>query len=192
MYNIINLPDNYRRYYNHLLDLMTTTINSAHLSPWAKRYAGLLGEDWSGVVNYLQQRANFIRTSMPLTTAFAITNNGGKGFATAGSPVSLGGSAPLTVKDIRINGVSYPITWTESHHLDCAVPLFNYSNFLAVQAFDNYGAPLTNASVSIVVTNLGATALRPVVFNEWMAKNNGPRRLRRPGRWQIQRLVRAL
>jgi len=172
-YNIVKLPDNYRRYYNHLLDLMTTTINSTHLSPWAKRYAGLLGEDWSGVVNYLQQRANFIRATMPLTTAFAITSNGGRGFATNGSPVSLAGSAPLTVNDIRVNGVSYPITWVSLTNWVVSVPLFNYSNLLAVQAFDNYGAMLTS-SLSIVVTNLGATAPRPVVFNEWMAKNNGP------------------
>jgi len=55
-----------------------------------------------------------------------------------------------------------------------AVPLFNYSNLLAAQGYDNYGGPLANASASIIVTNLGAAALRPVVFNEWMAKNNGP------------------
>jgi hypothetical protein len=174
MYRIITLPDNYRRYYNHLLDLMTTTINSAHLSPWAKRYAGLIGQDWSGEVNYLQQRANFIRSYMPLTTAFAITNNGGRGFATSGSPVSLAGSAPLTVKDIHVNGVSYPITWLSLTTWTVSVPLFSYSNLLAVQGFDNYNVLVPNATVSIVVTNLGAPAARPVVINEWMAKNSGP------------------
>jgi hypothetical protein len=30
-------PDNYRRYYNHLLDLMTTTMNSDYLGRWAAR-----------------------------------------------------------------------------------------------------------------------------------------------------------
>ncbi len=174
MYNIVTLPDNYRRYYNHLLDLMTTTINSAHLTPWAKRYAGLLGEDWSGVVNYLQQRADYIRSKLPLTTTFAITNNGGSGFATASSPVTLGGTAPLMVKDLHINGVSFPITWLSLTNWTVSVPLINYSNFLAVQGFDNYGALVTNASVSIVVTNFGAPAPLPVVINEWMAKNNGP------------------
>ena len=174
MYNIITLPNNHRLYYNHLLDLMTTTINSAHLGPWATRYAGLLGENWSGVVNYLQQRANFIRSTMPLTTAFAITNHAGKAFATSNNPVSLAGTAPLTVKDIRINGVPYAITWLSLTNWTVAVPLFNYSNLLAAQGYDNYGGPLANASASIIVTNLGAAALRPVVFNEWMAKNNGP------------------
>ena len=174
MYNLIMLPDNYRRYYNHLLDLMTTTINSTHLTPWANRYAGLLGQNWSGVVNYLQTRANYIRSFMPLTTAFAITNNAGKGFATTNSPIALGGTAPLTVKTIAINGVTYGLTWTTLTNWVATVPLFYYSNYLAVQGFDNSGALLTNSFASIVVTNLGAPSPRPVVFNEWMAKNNGP------------------
>jgi hypothetical protein len=174
MYNIIRLPDNYRRYYNHLLDLMTTTINGTHLTPWVNRYGALLGQDWSGVASYLQQRATFIRSSMPLTTAFAITSNGGRGFATTNNPVSLTGTAPLTVKDIQINGVPFGITWQSLTSWTVTVPLSTYSNFLAVQGFDNYGAPITNAFASIVVTNLGASAPLPVVFNEWMAKNNGP------------------
>jgi len=174
MYNIITLPDNYRRYYNHLWDLMTTTVNSTHLTPWANRYAGLLGQNWSGVVNYLQQRATYIRSFMPLTTAFAITNNGGKAFATTNSPISLAGTAPINVKTIFINGVAYPVTWLSLTNWTTPVALFNYSNFLAVQGFDNSGALVTNASVSIVVTNLGPLPPRAVVFNEWMAKNNGP------------------
>jgi len=174
MYNIIMIPNNYRRYYGHLLDLMTTTVNSAHLGPWAKRYAGLLGQDWSGVVNYLQQRAAFIRSTMPLTTPFAITSHAGKGFATPGSPVLLTGTAPLTVNTLQVNGVPYPITWLSLTNWTVSAPLFYYSNFLAVQGFDAYGAPAAKASASIIVTNLGPVALRPVVINEWMAKNNGP------------------
>ena len=54
------------------------------------------------------------------------------------------------------------------------VPLYNYSNLVAVQGFDNYGAALSNATAAIIVTNLGAPALRPVVVNEWMASNTGP------------------
>jgi hypothetical protein len=36
-YQYIMAPDNYRRYYNHLLDLMTTTMNSDYLGRWAAR-----------------------------------------------------------------------------------------------------------------------------------------------------------
>jgi len=174
MYNIATLPNNYRLYYNHMLDLMTTTINSTHLTPWAQRYAGLVGEDWSGVVNYLQQRANYIRSFMPLTNAFEIPTNGGPGLTTSSSPLILTGTAPLTVYSICINGIAYPITWTSLTNWSITVPLFARSNLLAIQAFNNYGGAITGGSVSLVVTNLGVPAALPVVINEWMAKNDGP------------------
>jgi len=173
-HRFITYPDNYRRYYTHLLDMLTTTFTSAYLGPWATRYARLLGQDWSGVVNYLQQRANFIRSTMPLTTAFAITTHAGQGFSTSNNPVSLAGTAPLTVKDIWINGVPYGVTWLSLTNWTLTVSLLNYTNLLAVQGFDNYGAPLPNATAAIIVTNLGAPPLRPVVVNEWMASNTGP------------------
>ena len=174
MYNIIKLPDNYRRYYNHLLDLMTTTINSAHLSPWAKRYAGLLGAG----LERCGQLSPTTRQFHPLLDApdyrLRDYEQWRQGIRHPRQP-----GLPSRQRSAYGQGYSHqrrllPDHVDESHCLGCAVPLLNYSNFLAVQAFDNYGAPLTNASASIVVTNLGATALLPVVFNEWMAKNTGP------------------
>ena len=173
-YKIVTLPDNYRRYYSHLLDLMTTTINAAHLRPWASRYAGLLGQDWGGVVNYLQQRADFIRLRLPLTTPFAITSNGGKGFATTNNPLTLAGTAPLTVQAIAVNGLTYPITWTSLTSWTLTVPLAAYTNRLVAQGIDHYNGLLTNAVAAITVTNLGALSARPIVINEWMAASAAP------------------
>jgi hypothetical protein len=173
-YRIITLPDNYRRYYNHLLDILTTTVNSAHLSPWAARYAGLLGQNWSGAVNYLQQRANFIRGTLPLTTPFAITSNGGNNFATTDDHVMLTGTAPLTVKEIEVNGFSYALTWNSLTNWSLIAPLPDFVNLLALQGVDNQGNHITNATDSITVTNLGTLPPGPVVINEWMADNAGP------------------
>ena len=173
-YRLLTAPDNYRRYYNHLLDLLTTTINTAHLQPWAAHYAGLLGQDWSGVVDYLQRRANFIRSKMPTTTAFAITSNGGNNFATNNQHALLAGIAPLAAYTIEVNGISYPLTWTSLTNWTLSVPLGNYINPLLLQAMNNDGSPIPNATDSIIVTNLGAPAPRPVIINEWMAANAGP------------------
>jgi hypothetical protein len=173
-YRLVMLPDNYRRYYHHLLDLLTTTINSAHLSPWAARYAGLLGQDWSGAVNYLQQRANYLRGTMPLSTAFAITSNGGNNFGTTNSSVALSGTAPLTVKEIHVNGTSYALTWSSLTNWTLTVPLPAVVNLLALQGVNSQGAPVTNATDSIIVTNRGLLPPGPVVINEWMADNAGP------------------
>jgi hypothetical protein len=173
-YKIAKLPNNYRRFYNHLLDLSTTTVNAAYLRPWAKHYAGLLGQDWSGAVDYLQQRADYLRSTMPLAARFAITTNAGKDFATATNRVTLTGTAPLTVKDIEVNGFLLPLTWTSLTNWTLAVPLTGYTNRLALQGLDNYGFRLTNAAAAITVTNLGAPAPRFVVINEWMADNARP------------------
>jgi hypothetical protein len=173
-YRFLTLPNNLRRYYNHLLDLTTTTVNQAYLGPWAARYAKLLGQDWSGAVNYLQQRGDYVRSAMPLTTAFAITSNGGNDFSTTNDRVALAGTAPLAVKDIEVNGVRYPLTWTSLKNWTLTVPLFGYANRLVTQGVDNYGNRLTNATDSVTVTNLGAPARLPPVINEWMADNAGP------------------
>ena len=173
-YRLITLPNNYRRYCNHLLDILTTTINSSHLTPWANRYAGLLGQNWSAAVNYLQQRATFIRSALPQGGTFAITSNGGKDFATTNSQVTLAGSAPLTVHEITINGISRALTWTSISNWTLTVPLPARVNLLAAQGLDNAGKPLANAFDSITVTNLGVPATTPILINEWMADNAGP------------------
>jgi hypothetical protein len=173
-YRFVTLPNNLRRYYNHLYDLLTTTVNSAHLTPWATHYAGLLGQNWSGAVNYLQQRASYIRSTMPLTTPFAITSNGGNNFATTNDFVTLTGTAPMMVKEIEVNGISRALTWTSLTNWTLTAPLPNFLNLLVLQGMDNAGNKVTNATDFITVTNLGTLPPGPVLINEWMADNSGP------------------
>jgi hypothetical protein len=168
------LPNNYRRFYNHLLDIMTTTINTKYLGPWSAHFSGLLGQDWSSALNYLQQRANYIRTKLPLTTPFAISSNGGKDYSSTTNTIVLTGTAPLTVKDIQVNSVNYPIRWTSLTNWSLTIRLSGYTNLLALQGIDNYGQVLVGAADSISVTNLGLIAPLPVLINEWMADNTGP------------------
>ncbi|OQB94070.1 MAG: CotH protein [Verrucomicrobia bacterium ADurb.Bin118] len=173
-HRFIKRPDHYRRYYHHLLDLVTTTMNAAHLGPWAAHYAGLLGQNWSGAVNYIQQRGDYVRSTMPPPARFAITSNGGKNFATTNDPVTLTGTAPLTVQTIEVNGVRRPVTWTSLTNWTLTAPLPGFVNLLSLQGVDSRGNPLTDALAAITVTNLGPTRPAPVVINEWMAANAGP------------------
>ena len=173
-YRMIMIPDNYRRYCNHLLDMITTSVNSGHLSPWAGRYGNLLGQNWGGAVNYLQQRGDFIRGSMPLSTPFAITSNGGNNFSTTNDHVVLAGTAPLTVKEILINGLSCGLTWTTLTNWTLTAPLPGAVNLLVAQGIDSQGGTPTNVVDSIVVTNRGVLPPGPVVLNEWMADNAAP------------------
>ncbi|HVY69499.1 MAG TPA: lamin tail domain-containing protein, partial [Verrucomicrobiae bacterium] len=173
-YKIVKLPDNYRRYYHHLFDIMTTSVNSAYLAPWIAHYSGLLGQDWSGVTSYLQQRADYLRGTMPLTTAFAITSNQGKNFATTGDSVALAGTAPIQVGNIQVNGAIYPVRWTSLTAWTLTVPLPNQINKVALLGLGDDGLPLPNLSANITITNTAARNLLPVVINEWMAGNSAP------------------
>jgi hypothetical protein len=126
------------------------------------------------VMNYLQQRADYLRGTMPLTTAFAITSNQGKNFATTGDSVALAGTAPIQVANLQVNGAVYPVRWTSLTAWTLTVPLPNQINTFALLGLGDNGLPLPNLSASITITNTAAVNLSPVVINEWMAGNSAP------------------
>jgi len=173
-YKIVTRPNNYRRFYHHLLDIMTTTVNSAYLGPWATHYAGLVGQDWSGALSFLQQRATYLRGLMPRNTPFAIRSNGGQDFSVATDHVTLTGTAPLEIDDVEFNGVRYPLRWTSLTNWSLSVPLPAVINPITALGVDNQGRPMANATATITVTNTGPLAPVPVVINEWMAANSAP------------------
>ncbi len=167
-------PDNNRRYYNHLYDLSAVTGDSAYMQRWANHYAGLVGQNWSGAVNYLAQRAAYVRSVLPVSTPFAVSNNGGNSFSTGTNTVLLTGTAPISVRDIEINGIRHGLTWTSLTDWRLTLPLSGNVNVVEVRGVDADGKYLTNAVDSITITNTGVNALQPVVINEWMADGAGP------------------
>ena len=171
---ITTLPSNLHAYYGHLYDLAAVTGDTAYMGRWATHYGGLLGQNWSGLVTYLKNRADYVRSKLPLSTPFAITNNFGNNFSVTNSPVTLGGTGSVTVKSIVINGVEFSVNWTTVTNWTVTVPLPAVANPLTLQAYDLRGNLLTNVADSITVTNFGLLAPQPVVINEWMADNVGP------------------
>lgn len=166
---------NHRRaYLNHMFDLLTTTFNTAYMPRWIAHYGGLVGQDLGGISSYISSRASFALSQLPTATAFAITTSGGSNFGVSNSVVTLSGSAPIAVKTIEVNGVPYAINWFSTTAWTLSVPLAAGTNLLLVQGVDNYGNRRTNMLDTITVTNFGASALHPVVINEWMADNAGP------------------
>ena len=173
-FRITRLPNLYRRFYSHLLDISTTTVNAAHLRPWAAHYGGLLSQDWSGAVSYLQQRSDYLRRGMPLATPFAITGNSGERSAVATNVVTVSGTAPLTVDALLLNGTRPVITWSRLTNWTVTVPLIAPVNRLVFQGVNHHGDLITNALAAITVTNTAAPSLQAVVINEWMADNAFP------------------
>ncbi|MDD2599579.1 MAG: lamin tail domain-containing protein [Kiritimatiellae bacterium] len=173
---LINRPNNLHAYYGHLYDLTAVTGDASYMGRWAAHYAGLLGENWSGIVTYLKDRADFVRGQLQsqIAAPFAITSNNGGDFSVNGSPVTLVGSGSILVKTITVNGIVYPVTWSSATTWSLAIPLPESVNTIALQACDLHGTTLAGASDTITITNLGELAPQPVVINEWMAVNNGP------------------
>lgn len=171
---LIQRPANLHAFYGHLYDLSRVTGDSAYMTRWAHHYASLVGQNWTNAVNWLADRAAYVRSQLPLTTPFAITNNAGADFAVIDGRVRLSGTAPITVKEVLVNGVSHPVTWLTATNWSVSVALTAFANPLSLRALDLHGAVVSNASDSITVTNFGQPAPLPVVINEWTADNAGP------------------
>jgi hypothetical protein len=172
--NLLNIQHHRRTYLNHMFEILTTTFNTTYMSRWTTHYGAVGNQDLSAILNYINARAAFALSQLPTATAFAITSNAGNNFATSNSFLSITGSAPISVKSIEINGLPYGVTWINTTTWTLTVPLFSGTNLLAVQGVDNFGNPRTNATDTITITNVGLSALQPVLINEWMADNDGP------------------
>jgi hypothetical protein len=100
--------------------------------------------------------------------------NGSTNYLTDTNIAFVGGTAPLDVATITVNGAPLPVTWTTVRSWQMAVPLAGLTNDLYLQGVDLRGNLLSNmtASLEIVNTNAGPVTLSPVVINEWMANNN--------------------
>ena len=180
MARIVRLPNNYRRFLSHLLDLSTTTVNSAYLQRWAAHYGRLLSQNWSPLVDYLRRRSQYLRGTLPLNVPFAITNNAGRDFTISTNVVTLSGTAPLTAAELQVNGVPAPVVWTSPTTWSLRLPLSGYSNRVVVTTLDHHGSLLSNVTDTITVINQSAIPGRPVLINEWMADNGGPGGLTNP------------
>ena len=175
---IIAVPAYARAYYGHLQDVIATTYNANYMTRWANHFGRLLpAQNFAGHLAFIVQRVGVINSAINAAVpnvAFAVTTSGGNNFGTTNNTITFAGTAPLAVKTIEINGVSYPITWTSATAWSIQLPLFNGPNPLIVQGVNNSRVRLTNAIDTITVTNTGSGALLAVLINEWMADNAGP------------------
>jgi hypothetical protein len=125
----------------------------------------------SAVKTWIQGRRTFLISQLNSVAApFAITTNGGADFSTSTNVVTLGGTAPIDVVSIAVNGVEYPVEWTTVTNWTIQVPLAATSTHFAFEARDFNDASIAGASASINVTFTGTieSPVGRVVFNEIM------------------------
>jgi hypothetical protein len=188
---IIAVPAYARAYYSHLLDIMATTYNGTYMTRWANHFGALLpAQPFGSHLAFISQRntvvTNAVNAAVSPSTLFSITTNGGNNTTTASSNFTLTGTANLMVTTVMVNGVAYPITWSNNTTWSVTLPLASGTNFLSVQGVDRYGVLISTAIDTITVTNTGPGAPQPVKINEWMASNDGPGGYADPADGQFQ------
>ena len=148
----------YRRLFDgHIDDLIQTTCNSTYMGPWASHFSTLTGDNLVGNTSYVNNRANFVQSTLPTVIPFAITTNGGDDYAEASSQTILEGDAWVDVFALEVNGISADVSWIDADSWQIAVPIEIGTNALVVTALNNRGSIV--ASDSIVVVNTSSVDL---------------------------------
>jgi hypothetical protein len=171
---LMNRPATRRLYLYHINDLCQTAFNADYMSPWFAHYGSVVGQNFSAATGYVRNRRTFALTQLPATVPFALTSNGGNGFAVNTNIATLSGTGWLDVRNIEVNGLLYAVNWTTLTNWSLTVPLGVGANLLTVQGVNGAGQRLTNRTASLTITNNAPPAQLPVVINEWMAANTGP------------------
>jgi hypothetical protein len=169
MGKVIALPNNRRRFYVHLNDLIQTIYNPGYMGYWTDHYSSLLpGQDFSGILDYISRRANFVMGQLPAMVAFSITSNGGAGFSTLEQYITIEGTAPVSAHLITVNGIACPTAWPKISEWQMRVPLRAGPNNFTFEARDSSGNISGARSISINFTGSNAHPEDHLVINEIM------------------------
>ena len=148
---VVNLPGNLRVFYAHVLDIIATTFNTSYISRWPAHYMKFCpGQDFTPRIAYIQSRGDYAKSvisgaggnSAFALTASVLTN-------TANNLMTLNGTAPVQIRNIRVNGVDYPVTWNTVSTWTMRLPVSAASNQISLSASDIYGNALTNFSLLV-------------------------------------------
>ena len=152
-----------RRYWQVLQDLANGPLVSTNANPMVDaRYNAMVAngrtiDNPSSIKSYISQSRNYllglITTNVPAN--FSISSNGGVDFSTSVGLLALAGTAPIDVRFIAINGVTYPVTWTSVSNWTAAVALSGGTNTLTVQGLDARKNPISGATATIHVNYTG-------------------------------------
>jgi len=115
--------------------------------------------------NWIAARRAYILTQIPVAN-FSV---GGTNFIqTTNNYITLSGTAPVTAKDILVNGREYPITWTSVTAWSLRVAVGPGTKDLVVSAVDGAGHTLSNRTVTVNYTGPAPDPAGSVVISEIM------------------------
>ena len=119
----------------------------------AKFGGGLTAPD--SVKQWISERRDFLLTQLsPVSSAFAIISPSGT-VTTNRNQITLTGTAPLSVKTIRINGVVYDVKWTAVNTWTTRFAVPPGLKSLVVQGYDVTDKPVPSATSTLNINYTG-------------------------------------
>ncbi|HAV63329.1 MAG TPA: hypothetical protein DCY13_13310, partial [Verrucomicrobiales bacterium] len=110
----------------------------------------------SPIKSWVAQRRSYLAGVTSAAEApFEITTNGGVDFSTSNGLLVLEGTAPLDVRTIQLNGVSYPVWWASVNTWQIRIPLPQGVSGITVAGYDRDGVPVPGSADSINVNFIG-------------------------------------
>ncbi len=152
-------PVNKRLYWGHVHDILNRAYRSAYMGNWVEHYEIFLtGQDLTPLTSFIQQRAAYalgLVNGAVSRVNFSITTNGGNGFDSNVTPVTLAGDGWLKVREIRLagSGTALPLTWTDDNSWRVDVPLGAGANALTLEAIDFEGDVISTDTITVTNTS---------------------------------------
>jgi hypothetical protein len=156
---VIRLPQNLRRFWAHVRDILDQGYDPAYVSRWTTHYGALAGQNWSGVLSYIGARRTHALSQIPAGVPFAITTNGGSDLAVSTPTVTLEGDGGIDVQSIIVaeRDRAPRVEWTAMNRWRVEVSLVSGANSLTLLGLDLNGE-LTSTDRIVVTTTFAFPA----------------------------------
>lgn len=144
----------HRLFYGHVLDIVNKSYNTNYIGRWTTHYAGLVGQNYSGILTYIDQRSKAARSQLPPKVVFSITTNNGQDFSTNASSIKIQGKTWIDAKSIVLEGSTnnLPLTWTSLSNWETTLPLVAGPNRISLVPLNYDAAPMSTNIITITST----------------------------------------
>ncbi|HVY70283.1 MAG TPA: lamin tail domain-containing protein, partial [Verrucomicrobiae bacterium] len=177
MNRIFGVPAYQRILWRAYQEALTNVMVAANYTPVIEARRALLVKNnisrlspTAPIYTYLSQRAAYIKSQIQANdvSQLSITSNGGGNYTSTTATTKITGKAPFAVATIAVNGIPYPVSWTDQNSFSITVPLTTRVSTLTITGLDRSGTLVPGATRTFSVTYNGVVSQAQdyVVINE--------------------------
>jgi hypothetical protein len=155
---MFNTPAIVRAYWRAFGELVNGPFNNAFLDPFIDSRTAALTNNGvnidldavAAVKTFIGERRAFLQSQLATVAApFAVS--GPLNFSTTTNLIVVRGTAPVAVKEMLLNGVIYPVTWTSPTNFLLRIVLNTGVNDITLQGLDRLGNVIPSAVQNLSV-----------------------------------------